>query len=332
MFSTNEEASYKEASIPDITFCTLWFCLYLRTFSFFPFFLPSCLLPSSFLPPAVLSLFFLSFFDKETSSKYLASFLWPPFVRRRLPGSDHSILLSEPWSSLVLQTSDLQRTLLFGSTLGSVASGCFRETSGTIFIKRSLSSRDHGPENWDYPILTYTFQTLPALWRWHELVFIPKGVSLNTVSKVRAVLSGGAGFCGPALCYIKKSVFPFLLLSAFNMWMCIKNIKRRKEHLFDQHHALSILKLPKKIEKDCNFLHSLRILKCFFVQYILLLLAASFIMWVRVNFGMGLRRGKRRQTRPVVAMLPSWKATIVEVCNKLEMLGTVSVTGKDSLN
>ena len=64
-----------------------------------------------------------------------------------------------------------------------------------------------------------------------------------------------------------------------------------------------------------------------------MLLAASFIMWVRGQLwdetGEG---GKKDRLGTLVAMLPSQKATTVEVCNKLEMLGTVSVTGKDSFS
>ena len=123
---------------------------------------------------------------------------------------------------------------------------------------------------------------------------------------------GGTGYCGPALCYIKKGAFfPFYFLEHLICECALRISKRRKEHVFDQHCALSILKLRKEIEKDCNFLHSLRIfLKCFFVPYILLLLAASFIMWVRGQLWDETEEwGKKDRLGTLVAMLPSRKAT-----------------------
>lgn len=39
-----------------------------------------------------------------------------------------------------------------------------------------------------------------------------------------------------------------------------------------------------------------------------------------------------RKAGNLVAVLPSRKADVVIICNNLEMLGTVSVTGKDSFN
>ena len=216
-----------EASIPDITFHVPLICLYLRTFSFFPFFFPSCPpLPPS-LPPTILS---LSFFDKrKQSGKYLASFPWPTFVSR-LPEtrSQHPCLCF--WSGLCCghQTCKEQS---FMKRLGSVASGRFRETSGVFVLKEVSLPEFMVLKIGIIPSWLTLFQILLALWRCHRVVFIPKCVSLNTVSKEGEELFwkrwGWILWASPVL-HKERCFFPFLLLRAFNMWMCIENIQKEE--------------------------------------------------------------------------------------------------------
>ena len=128
-----------------------------KNFSFFSFLSP--LLPSfppSFPPSCRSRSFSLSLIRGSRVAN-----IWHHFCGLHLSGGgclrpDHSIPL--PDSGLALCCG--HQTCKEHSFLkhpGKCGLRLFQRNFRSICIKRSLSSRDHGPENWDYPILTYTF-------------------------------------------------------------------------------------------------------------------------------------------------------------------------------